>query len=102
LVALAQAGKKCGLHGYGILRAIEEVTKGLRKYALPSLYEALRTLREQGLIELYREVPESGRLRKYFRITGTGERSMKDYLQEMERIQQSVRGSLPALKPVRG
>jgi DNA-binding PadR family transcriptional regulator len=97
LISLAQEGED-GLHGYGILQSIKEITKGLRTYALPSLYEALGTLRDNGLIELARQEPENGRLRKYFRITGAGEGSMRRYHDESEKIRQSVRRSVPELK----
>ena len=100
LVGLAQSADG-GLHGYGIVQAIEQITNGLRKYALPSLYETLRTLATRGLIELDRTEEESGRLRKYFRITGPGVRSMKDYYIESEKIQRSVRKQ-SALKPANG
>jgi DNA-binding PadR family transcriptional regulator len=99
LIALAQAGED-GIHGYGILQSIQQITKGLRNYALPSLYEALGTLRDKGLIELARQEPENGRLRKYFRITGAGEQSMRRYHDESEKIRQSVRRSVPELKLV--
>ena len=101
LAVLAQSGDD-GLHGYGILQAIESITQSLRKYALPSLYEALRALEARGLIKLDRQEPESGRLRKYFKITGEGERAARDYQAEMERIQKSVRRNAPVLKPANG
>ncbi len=97
LVSLTRAGDR-GLHGYGILQEITDLTEGLRRYALPSLYEALSALRAQGLIDLDREEPESGRLRKYFRITGLGERAMHRYFKEWERIRQKVQKVVPDLR----
>lgn len=89
LVSLAKSGAS-GLHGYGILQSIMETTKGLRKYALPSLYEALNTLLTRGLVAIDRQEPEAGRLRKYFRLTSVGRRSMRQYYDETEVIRKSI------------
>ena len=97
LVALMQAGDD-GLHGYGVLQSIKDVTKGLRNYALPSLYEALRAMRDYGMVELAREESENGRLRKYFRITGVGQKALHRYYDESEKIRRSVRRLVPHLK----
>jgi DNA-binding PadR family transcriptional regulator len=99
LVGLANAGKE-GLHGYGILKMIEQLTEGTRQYALPSLYEALRTLQGYGLVGLAHEEIESGRLRKYFRITGAGQAALHEEHSKRDEIRQRVRRLLPQLRRV--
>jgi PadR family transcriptional regulator PadR len=59
-------------HGYGIVTEVAELSGGRVKLKIGSLYGALDRLAGEGLIELEREEPWQGRLRRYYRITDTG------------------------------
>jgi len=60
------------MHGYGILRAVEELSGGTVKLAVGTLYGALERLESEGAIEQDHEEVENGRLRRYYRLTADG------------------------------
>jgi DNA-binding PadR family transcriptional regulator len=59
-------------HGYGIVAAVDEVAQGRVELKVGTLYGVLDRLVAGGLVELDREEPHEGRLRRYFRITEDG------------------------------
>ena len=59
-------------HGYGIMADVEEMTGGRVSLKVGTLYGVLDRLVADGLVELDREEPHQGRLRRYFRLTGPG------------------------------
>jgi DNA-binding PadR family transcriptional regulator len=60
------------LHGYGIVGEVDELSSGRVRLNIDSLYGILDRLAGEGLIELDREEPYQGRLRRYYRITNAG------------------------------
>lgn len=80
LVLLALA--KESLHGYGIIKKIEEYSGGDIVLAPGTLYGVLTNLQKQKLIELVAAEKES-RQKKIYRLTDEGQKS---FLQEYERI----------------
>jgi PadR family transcriptional regulator PadR len=68
LTALAGAPQ----HGYGIVGDVEELSGGRVSLKVGSLYGVLDRLVAESLVELDREEPHNGRLRRYFRITDEG------------------------------
>jgi PadR family transcriptional regulator PadR len=60
-------------HGYGVMRDVEQATSGRVRLGVATLYENLRRLLNQGLIERAGE-EDVGRAqpRKLYRITGAG------------------------------
>lgn len=68
LAALAGAPQ----HGYGILGDVEQLSGGRVTLKVGSLYGVLDRLAAERLVELDREEPHHGRLRRYFRITDAG------------------------------
>ena len=96
LACLVRTGPD-GNHGHGILKDIEEVTLGQRRYALPSLYEALGKLLARGLIELAHE-PENhrtGKPIKVYRITGIGETVLRGHIANGQELFERVYAWLP-------
>lgn len=59
-------------HGYGIIREVTDLSGGRVKLAAGTLYAALDRLTDEGLIEVDREETVSGRLRRYYRLSGAG------------------------------
>jgi PadR family transcriptional regulator PadR len=59
-------------HGYGIIQDIAELSEGRVKLRAGSLYGSLDRLVDEGLVVPDREEIESGRLRRYYRITAEG------------------------------
>lgn len=68
LTALAEGP----VHGYGIMRDVEKLSKGRVKLRTSTLYAALDRLSAESLIEVDREEITSGRLRRYYRLTDSG------------------------------
>ena len=62
------------LHGYGIIKRAAELSDGRVRITAGTLYGAIDRLIEQGLVAADGEETVSGRLRRYYRITGDGER----------------------------
>jgi PadR family transcriptional regulator, regulatory protein PadR len=65
-------------HGYGIVREVEELSRGRVKLKIGGLYGVLDRLAVGGLIEPDREEPHDGRLRRYYRLTRDGRRALAE------------------------
>jgi PadR family transcriptional regulator, regulatory protein PadR len=59
-------------HGYGITQEVRHITDGDVDLRVGTLYGALDRLAAEGLIEADRDEIESGRLRRYYRLTNAG------------------------------
>ena len=72
-------------HGYAILQEAEERTQGRPGFEIPTLYRALRRLRDEGLIEAA-PAPESadGERRDYWAATELGRATLRADLTRME------------------
>ncbi|MBM2619564.1 helix-turn-helix transcriptional regulator [Actinoplanes sp. LDG1-06] len=73
------------LHGYGIIRAVDELSDGDVKLRAGTLYGALERLAERGLIEVDREETVEGRLRRYYRITDSGAGALAVEIERLRR-----------------
>jgi len=71
LILTALAGSS--QHGYGIITDVEQISQGRVRLRAGTLYSALERLRADGLIEVDREEIVDSRLRRYYRLTSTGE-----------------------------
>lgn len=60
------------LHGYGIVKEVEGLSGGRVELRIGSLYGILDRLVTEGLVELDREEPHRGRLRRYYRLSRAG------------------------------
>jgi len=79
------------LHGYGIMRAVAELTDGKVRLGPGTLYGSIKTLLEAKLIEEVdeRRDDELGEeRRRYYRLTGAGRRFARE---EAERLAGMVR-----------
>lgn len=63
-------------HGYAVIEDIARITDGRVRLRAGTLYAALDRLRTDGLIEVDREEIVQSRLRRYYRLTGVGERRL--------------------------
>ena len=59
-------------HGYGIMGEVEQLSDGRVDLKVGTLYGVLDRLVADGLLELDREEPHQGRLRRYYRLTERG------------------------------
>jgi DNA-binding PadR family transcriptional regulator len=86
LLALADGEK----HGYGIMQAVEEETKGQMKIRTGSLYGSIQRMTEAGLIEETDERPDPAlddERRRYYGLTDLGRRVLSA---EAARIAQAM------------
>lgn len=58
-------------HGYRIAQRIKEKSRGVLDFKEGTLYPALHKLQNEGLVDSYEDV-ETGRTRRYYRITKAG------------------------------
>jgi DNA-binding PadR family transcriptional regulator len=73
LLALADGEK----HGYGIMQAVEEETRGKMQVRIGSLYGSIRRMIEAGLIEETSDRPDpelDDERRRYYGLTNFGRR----------------------------
>jgi DNA-binding PadR family transcriptional regulator len=88
-------------HGYGIGKEIEERSSGRLKPTTGSLYQALKRLRDDGLIENADPTEENGDARrKYFRITPLGRQVMALEAERLAELVAVARERAPAPKRV--
>jgi DNA-binding PadR family transcriptional regulator len=95
LILTALAGSS--QHGYGIITDVEQISDGRVRLRAGTLYTALERLRADSLIEVDREEIVDSRLRRYYRLTGTG----KEHLAaEASRLQANALVAMSRLEPV--
>ena len=63
---------KRDMHGYEIGKQVEELSGGIIRFEMASLYPALHRMLRNGWLEAYWETASSGRKRRYYRITHSG------------------------------
>ena len=73
------------LHGYGVIRAVEELSAGEVKLRPGTLYGALDRLAEQGLVNVDREEAVDGRLRRYYRLSNPGAAALRAQIERLRR-----------------
>lgn len=84
------------LHGYAVVRRIEETSDSLLRVEEGSLYPAVHRMERRGWIESEWGASESNRRAKYYRLTAAGRRQLKDELATWERISSAIAGVLRA------
>ena len=65
------------LHGFGIARRIEQVSRGVFKVNPGSLLTALQRLERQGWLDAEWRQTENGRRARYYRLTRTGQKQLE-------------------------
>ena len=65
-------------HGYGVLLRIGQISKDALNVTQGSLYPALYRLEHQGFIESEWGESEKNRKAKYYRLTASGRRRLKE------------------------
>ena len=82
------------LHGLGVSRRIEQITKGTFQVKPGSLFPALHRMEEAGwLVSLWGE-SENNRRAKYYRLTKAGQRQLKTETESWERISLAIANAL--------
>lgn len=83
-------------HGYGIGQRIEQVSGGVFRVTLGSLYPALQRLERAGFIDAEWRTSENNRRARYYEITRSGRRRLAVEEREWERVSAAVTRVLKA------
>jgi DNA-binding PadR family transcriptional regulator len=90
-------------YGYAILKRVRELSGGLMEWTDGMLYPVLHRLERLGLVEAQWEVAESGRRRKYYRITAQGRAQLAEERRQWQAVDATLRGIWEAVAvPTRG
>jgi transcriptional regulator len=73
-------------HGFAIARRIQQISKEVLKVEEGSLYPALHRMELEGWIEAEWNITENKRKAKYYRLTRTGRKQLKDETERWEAI----------------
>jgi DNA-binding PadR family transcriptional regulator len=85
------------LHGYALMRQVEELSDGAVRLGPGTLYGTINRLVADGLIEetTDRRVREDGERRRYYQLTGIGRAVALDELTRLQTLVRRVRSRLP-------
>src|SRR5580658_5220588 len=84
------------LHGLGISRRIEQITRGTFVVKPGSLFPALHRMEEQGWLEAEWGASETNRRAKYYRLTPAGRRQLGAEAERWGRIAVAIGRALEA------
>jgi len=73
-------------HGFAIARRIQQISKEVLKVEEGSLYPALHRMELEGWIEAEWNITENKRKAKYYRLTRTGRKQLKEETERWEAI----------------
>jgi PadR family transcriptional regulator, regulatory protein PadR len=84
------------LHGLGISRRIEQVTRGTFQVRPGSLFPALHRMEEQGWLSSHWGESENNRKAKYYQLTRAGHRQLETETERWSRISVAIARALEA------
>lgn len=89
VLKLLQAGPK---YGYELVTAISQRSDGILAIGQSTLYPMLYNLESQGFVKAEWRSSEAGRRRKYYALTGKGERRLASDTEQWQALEQAMRG----------
>ena len=98
---ILKAASLGALHGYGILLRIEQITRGALLAEQGALYPALSRLEHQGLLSSEWGISDNNRRAKFYRLTTSGRRRLREETQSWNRQVTAIGAALGA-KPQEG
>lgn len=78
-------------YGYAIIKRVRELSGGELEWTDGMLYPVLHRLERSGLIASRWEKAESGRRRKYYRVTEAGREQLADERRQWRTVDQALR-----------
>jgi transcriptional regulator len=79
-------------YGYAILKRVAELSNGQLQWTDGMLYPVLHRLERQGLVAAKWGRSETGRRRKYYRITRDGRAQLANQRQQWQLVDEVLRG----------
>jgi PadR family transcriptional regulator, regulatory protein PadR len=83
-------------YGYAILKRVRELSGGALEWTDGMLYPVLHRLEKSALVEARWDRAESGRKRKYYRITDAGREQLAEERRQWSTVDQALRNVWPA------
>ncbi len=84
-------------YGYAIVKRVGELSDGTLQWTEGMLYPLLHRLERQGYIEGRWGAAESGRKRKYYRLTESGLAHLRDQRRQWQAVDEALRSIWGAL-----
>ncbi len=84
------------MHGWGISQRIQQISEDVLRVNQGSLYPALHRLESSGWIDAEWGASENNRQAKFYRLTKTGQRQLRDETAQWERMAGAVARILAA------
>ena len=84
------------LHGLGVARRIEQITRGTFQVKPGSLFPALHRMEEEGWISAFWGDSENNRRAKYYRLTKAGRKQLEAETERWGRISLAIAQALEA------
>jgi len=84
-------------YGYAIIQRVRELSGGHLEWTDGMLYPVLHRLERLGYVEARWEVADSGRRRKYYRITSRGRDQLDHERRQWQAVDDALRGIWQAL-----
>ena len=84
-------------YGYAILQRVKDLSGGRMEWTDGMLYPVLHRLERHGFIEARWAVADSGRRRKYYRITVRGRAQLAEQRRQWQTVEETLRGLWTAL-----
>ncbi|MBK7703857.1 MAG: helix-turn-helix transcriptional regulator [bacterium] len=79
-------------YGYAIIKRVRELSAGRMEWTDGMLYPVLHRLERLGHVEARWEVADSGRRRKYYRITAGGRAQLAQERDQWQAVDATLRG----------
>ena len=79
-------------YGYAILQRVKELSGGRMEWTDGMLYPVLHRLERLGHVEARWEVADTGRKRKYYRITADGRAHLSEERRQWQAVNDTLRG----------
>jgi PadR family transcriptional regulator, regulatory protein PadR len=84
-------------YGYAIIKRVQELSGGHMEWTDGMLYPVLHRLERLGYIKARWELAESGRRRKYYRITSQGKSQLAEDRRQWQAMDATMRGIWKAI-----
>ena len=79
-------------YGYAIIKRVAELSGGQLQWTDGMLYPVLHRLERQGLVAAKWGESDTGRRRKYYRITKSGKAQLAEHQQQWKVVDATLRG----------
>lgn len=89
-------------YGYAILKRVHELSGGELEWTDGMLYPVLHRVERAGLVTSRWETTESGRRRKYYRVTEAGRQQLADERRQWQAVDDTLRKVWSALADAAG